>query len=331
MKLIDTDSLSTSLRMKGIDIERRSVSITNFYNTEQEKDIRNRPNCEGFGRIRHFKYHRNEYWPDNPLPILPASKALGINPDKEIRAQVFQNSICNWRCWYCFVDFKLLSGSPKYSNFKTCDELLNLYLKEKKPPKVIDLTGGQPDLTPEWVPWMMNSLIDRGLENDIYLWSDDNLSNDYFWRFLSDKNIDLIKNYKMYGRVCCFKGIDRDSFSLNTQTSPELFNNQLELARRLIDLEIDLYFYITLTSSTQTNFNKVIPYFMDRLQSIHKNLPLKIVPLEVFEFTPVISRMNDQNRDLIKGQYEAIKVWTSELNKRYSSDILETLITDIKL
>ncbi|WP_197022162.1 radical SAM protein [Sediminibacter sp. Hel_I_10] len=329
--MIDTDLLSKNLRIKGIDIERKSVSITNFYNSEQEKDIKDKPNCEGFGRVRHFKYYRNEHWPDNPLPILPASRALGINANKEIRAQVFQNSVCNWRCWYCFVDFKLLSGSPKYSNFKTCDELLDLYLKEENPSKVIDLTGGQPDLTPEWIPWMMNSLIERGLDNDIYLWSDDNLSNDYFWRFLTNKNIDLIKNYKMYGRVCCFKGIDDNSFSLNTQASPALFNNQLELAKRLIELKIDLYFYITLTASSKTNFNKVIPYFMDKLQSIHENLPLKIVPLEVFEFTPVISRMNDQNRDLIKGQYDAIKVWTKELNKRYDINLLEKPITEISL
>ncbi len=331
MKLIDTDSLSTNLRMKGIDIERKSVSITNFYNTKQEKDIKDMPNCNGFGRVRHFKYHVNELWPENPLPILPASKALGIDPDKEIRAQVFQNSICNWRCWYCFVDYKLLSGNPKYSNFKTCDELLDLYLKEDNPPKVIDFTGGQPDLTPEWVPWMMNTLIDRGLSDDIYLWSDDNLSNDYFWRFLSDKDIDLIKNYSMYGRVCCFKGIDKESFSLNTKASPELFDNQLELAGRLIDLKIDLYFYLTLTSSTHTNFSKVIPSFMDRLQSIHENLPLRIVPLEVFEFTPVISRLNKQNKDLIEGQYEAIKFWVRELNRRYGNDILKKPITEIKI
>ena len=51
---------------------------------------------------------------------------------------------------------------------------------------VLDLTGGQPDLVPEWILWMMCELRARGLERKVYVWSDDNLSNDYFWRFLSE-------------------------------------------------------------------------------------------------------------------------------------------------
>jgi len=55
---------------------------------------------------------------------------------------------------------------------------------------MIDLSGGQPDLTPEWIPWMMEELNNRGLTDKVYLWSDDNLSNDYFWKYLSDAEID---------------------------------------------------------------------------------------------------------------------------------------------
>ena len=72
-----------------------------------------------------------------------------------------------------------LVETKKYSAHLTCVTLLDYYQEQEAPPLVIDLTGGQPDITPEWVPWMMEALIDRGLSNHVYLWSDDNLSNDF--------------------------------------------------------------------------------------------------------------------------------------------------------
>jgi uncharacterized Fe-S cluster-containing radical SAM superfamily protein len=207
--------------------------------------------------------------------------------------------------------------------------MLDLYLTENNPPDMIDLTGGQPDLTPEWIPWMMEALQKRGLDKKIFLWSDDNLSNDYFWKFLSPEQIDLIRSYKMYARVCCFKGIDELSFSLNTKASPELFEKQFELCKRLHELGIDLYFYITLTSPSKTDFENAIPTFLDKVQAIHPNLPLRIVPLEIQEFTPVKPRMNETTNDLIVGQYKAMEVWKSELQRRFPSDLLIIPITDI--
>lgn len=329
MSYIDTEDVSRHLRGKAINVTERKLLITNFHNTQQEEDLSEPANCNGFGRIRHFRLGSGTNWLLNPLPILPAAKALGIESGFEIRAQVFQNSICNWRCWYCFVDFKLLSGNSTYSSFLSCDEMLDLYLAENNPPEMIDLTGGQPDLTPEWIPWMMEALQKRGLDKKIFLWSDDNLSNDYFWKFLSQEQIDLIRSYKMYARVCCFKGIDELSFSLNTKASPELFEKQFELCKRLHELGIDLYFYITLTSPSKTDFENAIPTFLDKVQAIHPNLPLRIVPLEIQEFTPVKPRMNETTNDLIIGQYKAMEVWKSELQRRFPSDLLITPITDI--
>lgn len=332
MKLIDTPVFSENLRNKGIDLTNKKILITNYAGSLQKEDLTEPPNCDGFGRIRHFKLKSsNGIWPKNPLPLLPAAKALNLPVGNEIRAQVFQNAICNWRCWYCFVDFKLLAGSKKYSEFLSCDELLDFYLNQDNPPKVIDLTGGQPDLTPEWVPWMMESLSNRGLDKEILLWSDDNLSNDYFWRFLSEKQIQAVADYKMYCRVCCFKGIDEESFSLNTQADPSHFNTQFELFRRFYQLGIDLYGYITLTAGINTNFKKVVPEFLDRIQIIHENLPLRIVPLEVFKFKPVLERMTSVEEDLLKGQYEAIKVWNEEMKIRFDQTLLNTEITEIEI
>ena len=76
---------------------------------------------------------------------------------------VFQNAVCNWRCWYCFVPFNLLNANKRHSSLLTPAELLDLYLADPEPPPMIDLTGGQPDLTPEWVPWMIEELQRRGI------------------------------------------------------------------------------------------------------------------------------------------------------------------------
>ena len=331
MTNFDTDQHSLHLRNKAIDLDNRSILITNFLNSDQSKDLTQPPNCNGFGRIRHFRLDAGKEWIQNPLPILPAAKALGLEPDLQIRAQVFQNSVCNWRCWYCFVDYKLLKGDLKYSSFLTCNEMIDLYLEDANPPQVIDLTGGHPGLTPEWVPWMIEALKEKGLEDRVYLWSDDNLSNDYVWRFLSNEQIDLMSSHKMYSRVCCFKGIDADSFSLNTKADPKFYLNQFDLCKRLIEINLDLYFYVILTAKTITNFEVVIPKYLDSLQAIDEMLPLRFVPLRIFNYTPASSRMNKEFDDMHNGQLIAIEVWKKELLKRYSDEQLKLSITEIKL
>jgi uncharacterized Fe-S cluster-containing radical SAM superfamily protein len=328
---IDTESFSEHLRGKGIKLREKRILITNFHGSNQEKDLSEPANCNGFGRIRHFRLESGNSWPLNPLPIFPAAKAFGIKPDQEIRAQVFQNSVCNWRCWYCFVDFSLLNGDIKRSDYLTCDELLDLFINQPDPPSMIDLTGGQPDLTPEWIPWMMEALNTKGLNEKIFLWSDDNLSNDYFWKYLSQSEIESICNYTMYARVCCFKGIDAESFSLNTKANPELFDNQFILFKRLLDLGIDLYSYITITANTSTNFDNAIPLLLDKLQKIDEMLPLRTVPLQILEFLPMKDRMNEVFRDMIQGQYKALEVWQKELQRRFSQVQLHLPITEITL
>lgn len=331
MITIDTDALSQKYRDIAIDINRKALSITNYNNSEQEKDLTEPPNCKGFGRIRHFKLKASDNWPLNPLPIVPAKKYLNLNASDEIRAQVFQNSICNWRCWYCYVDFKLLKGDKRFSKFLTCDDLLDLHQNELNPPKLIDLSGGQPDLTPEWVPWMIEAIKKRNLDDKILLWSDDNLSNDFFWKYLSDSQIASIASYKMYARVCCFKGIDETSFTINTKAAPQLFSRQLELFERLLKTGIDLYAYITLTAPSKTNFEKNVPQFLDNIQKINEKFPLRIVPLKIFEFTPSKNRNEFDKPDLLLGQQKAVEIWMKELQSRFTIEELTKPINEISI
>jgi len=194
---------------------------------------------------------------------------------------------------------------------------VRMYLNQADPPRVIDLTGGQPDLVPEWVPWMMRELTARNLHRTVYLWSDDNLSTDYFWKYLSDSDREYISSYKNYGKVCCFKGFDEESFSFNTLAQPDLFRKQFELFGRLLDLGIDLYAYVVLTSPTSQDIIPKISRFVDMLQNLHRNLPLRTIPLEIRTYTPVVARITNERSIALRNQQVAIAAWQQEISKRF--------------
>jgi uncharacterized Fe-S cluster-containing radical SAM superfamily protein len=229
------------------------------------------------------------------------------------------------------VDFRILAANRKHSDWLSPGDLIDLYLGEADPSAMIDLSGGQPDLVPEWVPWMMQEIRSRGLEDRIYLWSDDNLSNDFFWRYLTPDQVRLVAEYPGYGRVCCFKGFDAASFAFNTAADPSLFAAQFDLIGRLIGLGIDLYAYVTLTTTTLDDLRGRMRAFVDRLQRVDEALPLRTVPLEVRAFTPAQSRLDGENRIAIEYQKDAVEAWLEELGRRFSGADRGQLICDIPL
>ena len=319
-KLINTEEFSSHLREKGINIDSKKILLTKFVHSEQEKDLTLPPNCGGFGRIHHFRRLNSEIFPMNPLPIDPAQNYLRQEYADEIKVQVFQNAFCSWRCWYCFVDYKLLSANSKYSEFQSVEEQLDLYLKEEIRSPIIDLSGGQPDLVPEWGLWMLDEIHKRGLSKDIYVWSDDNLSNEYLWDYLTDEERDRFAKYENYGRVGCFKGFDPESFSFNTGADPTLWDKQFQIMKRLIDVGFDMYGYVTLTSFNDINLNAKIIYFIDKLQEIDPIFPLRTIPLKIVEFTPTKSRMREDHFRAIDVQEKAIDIWNSEIQKRFTAE-----------
>jgi uncharacterized Fe-S cluster-containing radical SAM superfamily protein len=331
VKSIDTDSFSTTLRAKAIDLAAKKILITRLTGSEQEKDLTEPANCSGFGRIRHFRRHTAQGWPKNPLPIDPALKKLGHPGTDVLKAQVFQNAACNWRCWYCYVPFNLLSANINKAAWLGAKEMVDLYLQSDDPPQVIDLSGGQPDLTPEWIPWMMEELASRDLTTTCYLWSDDNLSNDYFWRFLSSDQVKIIQKYPNYGKVCCFKGFDAESFAFNTAAAPELFDRQFELFGRYLELGIDLYAYATFTSPSVGSVEKAMKVFVDRLQILHTNLPLRTVPLEIRSFSPMQQRTKSTHETAIQNQQAAIRCWSDEIEKRFTAKVRQLKICEVPL
>ncbi len=329
---IDTAKMSAHLRSRMLDHESQRILMTRLDGSDQEKDLSVPANCGGLGRVRHFRRETSTAWPENSLPIDPAAHALGLGERlDQIEAVVFQNAGCNWRCWYCYVPFDRLSADEKHSEWVSMTDLIGRYAALDDRPPVLDLSGGQPELTPEMTLWAVRALRDQGLQDHCYLWSDDNLSEDYFWTKLSDGEREEIVDFKNYGRVGCFKGFDATSFSFNTLATEEWFDKQFALMRRSISSRLQIYGYATFTTPDRTDIKKRMARFVDRLKSIHHNLPLRIVPLEVRVFTPTAGRIKPEHLLALNIQKEAIEAWSNELTNRFSDREREQGIDRITL
>lgn len=319
---IDTEEMSVRLRARSVDAVGRRILITSFTDTGQEPDLTEPPTCGGHGRIRHFKRATSDGWPQNPLPIDPACAALGLSHADAIKALVFQNASCNWRCWYCYVPFALLNGDEERASWLSAEELVDGYLAlgEDRPP-MLDLSGGQPDLVPEWTLWIVRALRERGVDDQVYVWVDDNLSNDYFWTKLTDGERAEIHSYQAFGRVGCFKGYDDTSFAFNTGAAAELFSRQFSLMARHIADGDDCYGYVTFTAPTEADPTAAVARFVDRLQAVHELLPLRVVPLEIEVWGPVEGRLAARHLVALRHQHDVVAAWQRELDSRFSSEL----------
>ena len=333
-KVIDTERFAALLRDRAIDLDGGRVLISRLVGSDQERDLTEPANCDGYGRVRHFRRATAEGWPSNPLPIGPACKALGITAVPDVmNALVFQNAACAWRCWYCFVPEDLLSANQEKAAWFTADELVELYRNIPDAPRIIDLSGGSPDLVPEWTPWMMRSLAAAGLAETTYLWTDDNLSTTYLFDVLSKADLDLLRSYRNYGRVCCIKGFDSRSFAFNTRAAPPDYERQFTILRRVIGLGIDTYGYVTLTSPHDDRVGAGVADLVDRLQEVDPHFPLRVVPLRIQIFTPVAQRLaRDADRERsLRVQEEAIVAWNQEIERRFDSALRSRPICDLPL
>lgn len=300
--------------------------------TSKEDFVRLGGNCNGYGRVRVFKRRKDADWIDNPIPLDPFSMALALPRLDEIEVQVFELAKCNLNCWWCFLPDEYKKNTGINSAWFTPTQLIDMYQDEQVNARVIDLTGGNPELAPEWCLGFMKALENKGLEQKIYLWSDDVLTTNYFFDKISEKDQSYMAEYKMYGKVACFKGFDKESFSFNTCCSEELFQNQLRLAKKYINVGFDIYFYIALTCANICGLEKRIATFFDDLQRISYFLPLRVVPIKIKHFEANYGRFSTPTRlESVKNQYVVLEVWKNELEKRFSSFEREQMVSTIKL
>lgn len=318
-------------RKSIFDENRNAFLLSRVENSDQEKDLTLPPNCDGYGRIRHFKRFISDEWGQDPLPIDPACKILGLKSRDMIITQVFQVASCNVNCWYCFVPDDLKEASKCNAKWFLASDIVDLFQRDCENVSVLDLSGGNPELVPEWIYYIMKELERRKINKKVYLWSDDTLTTSYFFECLNEKQIEYIKNYKNYGKVCCFKGFDKNSFSFNTRLPEVYFDKQFENFERYYTLGLDLYGYVTFTTDNINNLKEKINKFIERLRKIHPLLPLRVVPLKIAIFTPVLNRLNINYIQALEKQILVYKEWRNQLEDIYDATLLNAKICDIPL
>ena len=312
------------------DENKHSYLLSRISESSQACDLSVPCNCDGYGRIHHFRRIIDSKWVEDPLPMDPACHALGIPAVDIIETQVFQLAACNVNCWYCFVPNALKCADSKMSRWFTAEEMVKSYRDCTRNIRVLDLSGGNPELCPEWILDSMRALEKMNLSEDVYLWSDDTLTTDFLFD-MDRRDIAYMSSYPMYGKVCCFKGFDEESFSFNSGLEPKSYEGQFQRFERYLDLGFDLYGYVTLTCGDTVNIEEKINTFLDRLQKIHPLLPLRTIPLKILVFTPTQKRMNAVYTDALNNQFIAIDAWKKSLKKRFSDLLLCKKVYENKL
>jgi uncharacterized Fe-S cluster-containing radical SAM superfamily protein len=304
------------MRQRCVDLDNRAVLLSRIAGSEQEADLTLPPNLGGIGRIRHFRSEGAPAWPANPYPGLPAANALGGTFESTTRAQLVQIAGCGMRCWYCFVPYRLLAGSEAQSRWVTARQLVDLYASMPDRPRVLVLSGGSPDIAPEWVSWVLTAIDESGLEASSFVWSDDNLSSSLMLEDAFRPHLEVLRAHSNYGRVACLKGFDAASFTFNTQSEPDGFGRQLDILDGYLGLGINLYGYITLTSAHLDGAKSAIAQLMDRIQARHESFLRRLLPLRVEKYGPMRSRLTPERTRALAFQDDALAIWLEELAKR---------------
>jgi len=318
------------LRGKIVDIQTKSIKLTKFQKLDECRDSNCHINCEGLGRLR--KYENFGLFLENKDGV---SKRLlrGVDPAIEhFQTQVFQNVGCNIRCWYCFVDDCVLDASGSNAEWISIEQMVDMFLEENKEPFIIDLSGGQPDLAPEWCLWTMEELEKRKLRGKVFVWLDDNLlTMDIMEKYLSREQIRYMAEYPKHSRACCFKGYNNQSFHFNIRNQMFDINEQIGNFKKLYDYGFDIYAYITLTGPKGSANIRDIEHFINCIQDINYYLPLRIIPLKIVEFKATLTRMNGIYREALEEQYKAYDIWVNILRKYYNEKEINSPYEEILL
>jgi hypothetical protein len=94
---------------------------------------------------------------------------------------------------------------------------------------------------------------------------------------------------------------------------------------------LDMYAYVTFTAIPHNNLRSAMARFVDKLQEIHPNLPLRTVPLKIEVFTPTKGRVKQEHETALAFQHDVHAAWIEELSKRYSEAERNIPICDVPM
>lgn len=249
----------------------------------------------------------------------------------------FQVAGCNYSCNYCYVPRELNAGNKKFGKFLSAKEIVDGFMEIRnnsdQPMNVIRISGGECMIVPEIIIDVYSEMMKQ--DKELYLWIDTNLST---IEIIKKQKVEMSKilKEKNAGIVGCFKGTCKKDFSVITGANPEFYKEQFETAKLLIDLGADFYIYIPAYVYNEQEAEEKLEKFLNKLQKINKNLPLRMEMLEVEDFPTA-----KINFELAKKEGRAIPqtdqkivfdLWYNKLlPKYYSKRELKKFCCEVKL
>lgn len=311
-----TMSTRNGLRQRLMDSGTRSVLLARLADSAESEDAYTELNSSGYGRIRRF--NSQSLLMNTGRGLVPRRKIYRtLTPANTFCTQVYQLAGCNWRCWYCFVDDSLLAADQTVSRMTPVKEMVDMYLDQSNPPPVLDLSGGQPELVPEWTLWTMEEIESRGLRGRVHVWVDDNLSGSYMRSVLSTSEISYIASFPNYSHAGCLKGLDDTSVRATTGSRGSSFHGQLRVLDDLLSLGFDPVVYLTMTGPFDASPESAVRQAVRDIQRIHPLLPLKVIPLEIRNFSATTLRSKGTRENDRLAQYAAVASWENALSEIY--------------
>lgn len=357
----DPFKLAEKLRPRMIDLKNNKVLLASFADVSQGKDIPRERVMEDYFRIKIYekreeiqkKYHN---FRREPAAVAVEKLEKSFLKQSENRNELLmpphisecngvfiaQVNGCNLKCWQCYVDDVNKSANPRYGKFFSAEEILTAFLIESRKAQfslnperkinVLRLSGGDPFLVPEIILGLVESVIEFGIEDYIYVWIDTNLlSGDFYWKYLTEKQRKTIRDFNNIGFMGCYKGFDEESFVKTCGALPQFFIKQFIMHRRLLNEGLDVYSYWYPLIYSSDNLIERIANFMDMLQlEVDQYAPLRLTTPLTKIYSPTESRLTHERRDALRlfSQYDAMRIWYEELRKRFGfeADLLPHII-----
>jgi uncharacterized Fe-S cluster-containing radical SAM superfamily protein len=257
-----------------------SIFVIEFSSTAQSSDSYHRSSVHPCIRIREFSSFAMHAQPASYHGRSPRYNCLlkknSLSTESPWKTATIQLLGCAWRCWYCYVDpVNLKHTSPHARKIRIADLCIEACSVSEG---ILDLSGGQPDLVPEWPLYFNKQIMAIQGASRLHIRSEDNLCNDFLWRFLSAKEVGELARSPLYTRIGCFKGFDSESFG-DVVGNGFKFDDQLTCAARLIRDGFDPFYYATFSPSSAERLEARIRIFFEQLLGISDSLPLRVIPL----------------------------------------------------
>jgi uncharacterized Fe-S cluster-containing radical SAM superfamily protein len=269
-------------------------------------------------------------------PSVTQSK-LGGNFKSYNRLISTQVGLCNFYCWYCFVPDVLLRG--KKVQYLTSEEIVKQFLEIRNNDKkqgfesnVLRISGGEPFLAPDLILECLEYLHDNGLEKEVLLWSETNLSPFLkegpdglplaeIWLEEKGKNLKDFAKFNNFVLHPCLHGTTPQNFAQITLVREDFFDQLVEAFKVLINNRIDIF----PTISSNTCPSKDIANLFLRLKEINERLPLRFALVEYhLDYPSIDDKLSKSRRQgIIYGKKAMIDKWNNLLQKYYGVSYAE--------